>query len=199
MVSYVKAGGHLLLGPRSGFKDEYSSMLPSRQPGTRLAELLGAHVEEFYTLDRPVEMTGELSAKAKTWAEIFKIDAPDAQVLMRYGRFNGWIDDQPAMVTRQVGKGRITYLGACLEAEDMRRMMQWAVGISGIKAAFAAPPEGVEVCSRVSGNQELYIVINHTGVAQTVVLPRALRNLLADQAPLTDRLQLPPYEVAVLG
>ncbi len=41
LLRYVNEGGHLLLGPRSGFKDQFNALLPSRQPGRELADLMG--------------------------------------------------------------------------------------------------------------------------------------------------------------
>ena len=31
MTEFMQGGGHLVLGPRSGFKDPYNALLPSRQ------------------------------------------------------------------------------------------------------------------------------------------------------------------------
>ena len=53
LIAYVKQGGHLLLGPRSGMKDEYNSLNPQRQPGP-LVQALGGRVEQYYALDKPV-------------------------------------------------------------------------------------------------------------------------------------------------
>src|SRR3546814_10540997 len=53
-TAYVKAGGNLILGPRSAMKDEYNRLDPVRQPGP-LAELLGGQVEQYYALDKSEE------------------------------------------------------------------------------------------------------------------------------------------------
>ncbi|HTW44080.1 MAG TPA: beta-galactosidase [Acidobacteriaceae bacterium] len=49
LIAYVKQGGHLVLGPRSGMKDAYDALQPARQPGP-LVELLGGSVTQFYAL-----------------------------------------------------------------------------------------------------------------------------------------------------
>jgi beta-galactosidase len=36
-----------------------------------------------------------------------------------YGESNGWLDGQPAAMTRKVGKGRITYIGAWMDEKAM--------------------------------------------------------------------------------
>ena len=59
LKAYVEAGGHLVLGQRSAMKDEDNSLYPQRQPGP-LADLLGARVEQFYALLKPVPVEGNL-------------------------------------------------------------------------------------------------------------------------------------------
>ena len=49
LLAYVKAGGNLVLGPRSLMKDGDNSLQPNRQPGP-LESLLGGRVEQFYAL-----------------------------------------------------------------------------------------------------------------------------------------------------
>src|SRR3546814_11731962 len=41
LEAYVRGGGHLVLGPRSGMQDDANALWPQRQPGT-LAALLGS-------------------------------------------------------------------------------------------------------------------------------------------------------------
>ena len=43
-------GGHLVLGPRSGMKDEHNALNVERQPGPLVAPL-GGRVEQYYALD----------------------------------------------------------------------------------------------------------------------------------------------------
>ena len=98
-------------------KDEFNSLDPRRQPGP-LAEALGGRVEQFYALDSPVPVANEqTSGTATIWAEQLTTTSPDTKVLLRYGKSNGWLDNQPAVITRTVGTGSITYIGALLDAK----------------------------------------------------------------------------------
>ena len=99
-------------------KDEDNSLSPERQPGP-LADLLGARVEQWYALDTTVPLEGTWgNGQDKIWAEQIGVKSPETQVLMRYGKSNGWLDGQPAAVTRKVGKGSITYIGACTRRDN---------------------------------------------------------------------------------
>lgn len=54
---YVRGGGHLVLGPRTGMKNGDNALNIQRQPGPLVA-LLGGRVEQFYALDTPVPVNG---------------------------------------------------------------------------------------------------------------------------------------------
>jgi beta-galactosidase len=197
LLAYVQDGGHLVLGPRSGMKDSDNALLPSRQPGP-LAEPLGAHVEEYYALAQPVPVAGELGqGTAQIWAEQLQTDAPDASVLLCYGASNGWLDEQPAMVTRVVGKGRMTYIAAWLEPDLMQRVAQWLLEVSAVDPVWEALPDGVELCPRVNADQQVFVVINHTPQPQVVALPQPFVDVLTGQSHQRS-LPLPSRGVAVL-
>jgi len=162
LVAFVRSGGHLLLGPRTGFKDEHNALLPSRQPGKELAALPGAEVAEFYAIKEPVPVgTGH----AKIWAEFLNVSSPACEVRLRYGKSNGWLDDQPALVTRATGKGRVTYLGAWLDEATMTEVIARILQDAGI--ATIPLPAGIELARR----GPVRIAINHTRQPQTMQLP----------------------------
>jgi beta-galactosidase len=174
LEEYVRNGGHLVLGPRSGMKDEYNALLPMRQPGY-LIEPLGGRVEQFYALERDMPVSGALgSGTATIWAEQLKTMAPDVEVLSRYGASNGWLDGQPAIITHRYGKGRITYVGAVLDSNLMAALADWLMKISGVAPAFGPVPDGVEASRRVGPNSTVFILVNFSSEKQIVALPRAM-------------------------
>jgi beta-galactosidase len=197
LLTYVQQGGHLVLGPRSGMKDEHNALNVQRQPGP-LVLPLGGRVEQYYALDGVVPVGGTPgSGTASLWAEQLSTNAPDADVLLRYGKSNGWLDDQPAMITRRVGKGRITYLGAVLDPDLMRKVVAWATSNAQLNAEFPAVPAGVEVCRRVDANRMVFVLINHGSVAANVALPSAMSDVFHDSRRVTS-VDLEPQDVAVL-
>jgi beta-galactosidase len=196
LLAYVKQGGHLVLGPRSGMKDAYNALNPERQPGP-LAEALGANVSQFYALDYDVPLTGDGdSGTANVWAETLNPVSPDTKVLMRYGASNGWLDNQPAVVTRAVGKGSITYVGAWVDSKLMSALAASWIKDSGVQAILPNTPEGVEVCERSNGQKSVLILINHTTANQHVALSMGMTDLL--HSGKVESVDLPKYGVAVL-
>lgn len=198
LAEYVKAGGHLILGTRTGMKDEFNALRPERQPGSILAKLLGGDVVEFYALEKAVPVSGQLGkGESKLWAERLESTDPATQTLLQYGASNGWLDGQPAVITRKVGAGRTTYVGGQFDVGIMSALIDWAVKEAGVKPALGAVPEGVEVCRRVGNGREVFILINHTTEEQSITLPKALKDVLHD-APLSTKLALRANDVAVL-
>ena len=197
LTSFIESGGHLVLGAHSGGKDSFGRWLPMRQPGP-LAELLGAHVDDYHWLPKPIPVSGELGeGEAHIWAEVLTVDLPDAEVLMRYGDCNGWLDSQAAAVTRSVGKGRITYIGTWFGEETMKSLARWLIEISGVQPAFGPVPDGIEVCRRVGDGREVFILINHSKSEQSINLPRPMKDILIEKSH-AQSLDMPRLGVAVL-
>ena len=196
LLAYVKNGGHLVLGPRSGMKDEHNALLPIRQPGY-LAEALGGHVDQYYALEKPIPAAGSLDdGEVSIWAEQLNTTSPEAEVLLRYGNSNGWLDGQPAVVTRRYGRGRITYIGAVLGEKLVAAAAEWMSKASEITPAFGPVPGGIEVSRRAGPDGSVFVLINFSTEKCTVSLPRTMRSLL-DAADVTQ-VTLPQYGVAVL-
>jgi beta-galactosidase len=197
LSEYVRNGGHLVLGPRSGMKDEFNALLPQRQPGF-MADALGGRVEQYYALEKDFPVSGAWGEGQVTiWAEQLKTLVPDAEVLLQYGPSNGWLDGQPAALTHKFGKGRITYIGVVLDERLMATAAKWMVDMSGVKPVFGRVPDGVEVCRRVGGGKEVFIVINHTQERQPVRLPRPMTLVLEDGE--VSAVDIPAYGVSVLA
>ena len=199
LMAWVRNGGHLLLGPRSAMKDEFNALQPERQPGP-LESFLGGRVDQFYALDSDVPLTGDLgTGTANIWAEQLSVQSPDTKVVERYGKSNGWLDDQPAVLTRQVGKGSITYVGAWLDAETLDKLTAQLLGNAGVKPIPPGVPAGVEVCRRSGAGKSILILINHTTGDQHVFLPAPMRDLIGSQGSAVTAVELPGYGVAVLA
>ncbi len=194
LLEYVNRGGHLVLGPRSGMKDEFNALLPQRQPGY-LADALGARVEQYYALEKNVPLSGAWGmGEASIWAEQLAT-ASGGEVLLKYGRSNGWLDDRPAVVTRAYGKGRITYIGAVLDDKLMAAAAEWMTQQSGVTAVFGPVPEGVEVSRRVGPGKQVFVIINYAQETRLVNLPHSMKLVLGDRHG--DAVDLPPYGVAI--
>ena len=160
--------------------------------------MLGGRVEQYYALTAPVPVTGSWgTGNSKEWAELLSAKDSDTKVLMRYGSSNGWLDGQPAAITRKVGKGSITYIGAWLDESTMKNAAKWMTDTAGVTAKFGPVPDGVEVYPREGDHGKVYILVNFSKEAQTIALPATMTDVLNGGS--THSVNLPVYGVAVVS
>lgn len=195
LLDYVNAGGRLVLGPRSGMKDAFNRLWPERQPGP-LGAALGARVEQFYALDEEVTVSGVAGeGTARVWAEHLEPSAPDTRVLLRYGAGAPWIAGKPAVVERDVGRGRIAYVGALLDYDLLMRVLRPFV--SDVEPAFGPTPTDVDVMRRRGDRRDVFVLINHAREPRRVTLPKPMSDVLQG-GEVRGELELEPQGVAVL-
>ncbi len=206
LADYVRGGGHLVLGPRSGVKDPENILWLPGAPGP-LGQLIGAHIDQTHVPPETINLSGSLSASlsaslgtgiVKKWAERIAIDAADVTTLFSYPAGTDWLDNAPAVISRRVGKGRVTYVGAWLDDAALARLLAWCASEAGAAALLANIPDGVEVTAREADTRRLQIIINWATAARSVDLPAAAIDLLGDKAPVSH-LTLQPYGVAVIA
>ena len=208
--AYVQHGGHLILGPRAGMKDEFDALNVQRQPGP-LAPDLGARVEQFYALEKPVPLKpiretpgGDsiTSGNADIWAEVLQPNSPDVRVDLSYADApNSWLSGRPAMVTRPIGSGLISYLGTLPSEEMLGLLLEEASGDGhSTDQSFLLRPH-IEFDVRVGPAGRALVFINHADVAQQFTIPGHYRDLLRGNAKPTGEetsISLPAQGVAVL-
>ena len=215
LAEYVRKGGHLVLGPRTGMKDPYDALWPQRQPGP-LETLLGARVQQFYALDQPITVSGVVSGdraasegtpsgndrQASIWAETLEVLSPDAHVWMTYDEGQGWLSGKPAAITRNVGKGSITYIGAWLSAGPMQTATAHLLEEAGVAPMVTGLPtnSSLEICERAGDGKRIWIIINHGAHTETLTLPVAIRRFIvgSSNGVTGNHLQLAPHDVVVV-
>lgn len=196
LSTYVRRGGHLLLGPRSGMKDVDDGLWPSRQPGP-LSETLGGRVVYYYPLDEKVTIAGGgVEGTTSLWAETLEAIAPDTSVIASYADGGGWLAGKPAMLRREIGRGWIAYIGAVLDDGGQTALTRWAVEAAAVAPPPVAPVAGVETAMRSTAGRTYLFLINHLGTPAVVRLPRGARCVLCNLDPQG---KLPGHEVAVFA
>jgi beta-galactosidase len=133
------------------------------------------------------------------WAELLKPTDNATAVVAKYKTSPGsagWLDGQPAILTRQVGKGRITYVGFWPDAATLSALTTGWVKDADVAPLVPNVPEGVEVCERAGEGRRVLVLINHSTEAKQVTLPAAMTDLL--KGGDTSSVELEKYGVAVL-
>jgi beta-galactosidase len=125
---YAAAGGHLVVGIRTGYEDEEGRARLQRKPAF-LAEAAGVWYDEFSNLTAPIALTpGDgldlpSGAAATRWAD--GLHADGAQVLAGYAHPH--FRQFAAVTTRAHGAGRITQVGTVPNPALAAALMAWAV------------------------------------------------------------------------
>lgn len=202
LIRYVKNGGTLWVGARSGVKDNSSRIVNLPLPGL-LADVCGVEVEEYDAIGRQntshihlVDGLTDLSGRelvGHTWCDILT-PAARTKVLARYT--SDYYTGKPAFTRCRYGKGTTFYLGIIPEQQACQALMSWLLKEVGIQPLMDLP-EGVEAAVRTKGTEWFLFVLNHTDIEQRVCLPKTMFDLLSD-TPCGPELCLPAYEVAIL-
>ncbi|WP_433585884.1 beta-galactosidase [Microbacterium hydrocarbonoxydans] len=125
---YAAAGGHLILGVRTGYGDQEARARVEVAPGI-LREAAGVQYEEFSNLLEPVPVTcansfiAPAGSAGTAWVDGL-IPAEEAEVLARYEhrRFGSFA----AIATKEHGAGRITTVGTVPNPELAAALIAWA-------------------------------------------------------------------------
>lgn len=123
-LRYVRAGGHLVVGPRTGYADHEARARAEVQPAG-IAEAAGAWYDEFSNLTEPVLVTGVLAGEATEWAECLVAEGADVLARYEHPHFGTW----SAVTTKQHEGGRITVVGTVPGRDLARSLAAWLVPI----------------------------------------------------------------------
>ncbi len=197
---YVRAGGTLVVTPRTGVKDIHNVVVNQPLPGL-LADVCGVSVEEYDALTPDLtqaitfdvdELAGQ-TLPVQTWCDI--LVPQGAEVIARYAQ--DYYAGKPAVTRNQLGHGQAIYLGAFGTDAFYESVFGWLLKQINIQSDIEAPA-GVEISKRWQGNQSIYFVLNFTASPQSINLPVAHRNLL-DNTIASGTIEVGANAVMVLG
>jgi beta-galactosidase len=193
LVAYAAAGGHLVVGPRTGYADREARARTATMPAG-LAAAAGVSYDEYSNLSHEVPVRGagfELSddAAATRWADGLQVDGADVLASYEHPHFGRW----PAITTRAHGDGRITYVGTVPNGPLAVALFRWIA-----PSRWADLPSSVTVTSATAADgRRLRFVHNWSWDSLSVDLPATLHDVLRDTS-VSDKLDLGPWDVRVL-
>lgn len=198
LESWVRSGGVLVIGARTGTKDLDNNVVTDLLPGAARS-LVGATVVEYGRQNsaeqRPLDLEiGGQSVRSRDWYEQL---APDdgTQVWLKWTTRHQ--AGSPAATLRRLGDGAVVYVGTYLNGAVGEALMPELAKLAGIKPALAGAPAGVEVVRREANDRVLWFLVNHTEQEHVVRGIPAGRDLVSDRDVAGD-VTLPPRGVAVV-
>lgn len=198
LEAWVRGGGVLVVGARSGTKDLDNNVVTELLPGL-LRPLVGATVAEYGRQNAPDQRPLELElpggrVRSGEWYEVLE-PAAGTEVWARWTSRH--LAGLPAATLNRLGQGAVVYVGTYLTGPVAEALVPALAKLAQLEPALAGAPEGVEVVRRESADRVLWFLINHTEKEQVVKNAPAGRDLVADRDTTGD-LRLPARGAAVI-
>ncbi len=176
LEAYIKQGGTVIFGCRTGYKKPNGSCYMMPMPGYA-AELVGAEVEEFtflspYDSEQFVTI-GDARISAPCFNDVLKITDGEA-----IGTFDSnYYAGKPAVSAKKLGRGMAYYFGGAF-GEDTARYFIDSIGLEAPLHLneLMDLPEEIEVAVR----GEHIILLNYCEEAVTIPCRGSFRELISD-------------------
>ncbi len=180
LAAYAHSGGHLVLGPRTGYADHEARARPEQAP-PRLVAAAGVWYDEFSNLTTGLPLRTvpgsplhlPPGATATRWVD--GLTVVDAEVLAEYDHphFGRW----PAVTTRGHGAGRVTCVGTVPGRALARALATWLApepvsGWSGLPATVTV------TTGTAPDGRRVHVVHNWSGQATEVETPASVADVL---------------------
>ena len=198
---YAAAGGHLVIGIRTGYGDEEARARVAVAPD-RLHAAAGVHYEEFSNLHHDVEVDADAaltlseSAVATRWADGLITDGADVLVRYRHPRFS----DFAAVTTHAHVDGRITVVGTVPSPALAADLVRWLVPAPIADELTTGRAPSITISSgALPDGRRAWFVFNWSGDEAAVTLARAVTDpITAEKHAAATELSLAPWSTLTL-
>ncbi|WP_307345870.1 beta-galactosidase trimerization domain-containing protein [Metabacillus malikii] len=194
--AYVKQGGRIIFGCRSGYKDETGQTYMKAFPGY-LADLVGVTVEEF-TREAPFEAVPRIQFKGLDEVEtndFNEVLKPHCDVEIVGTFTNAHFEGKPALVKRNYGKGSSYYFGGVFNLELANLLIE-ELQLNTYQNRFELPEE-IELAIRHKDGKDFIFLLNYAHTAQEVVVKKEYKDAITGDH-VTGKVTLGPFDVLVL-
>lgn len=196
LEEYVAAGGRLVMGCRSGYKDINGQCVRDYLPGLA-ARVTGTDVQEysFVAPDDGKSMADwdGTQIEAAVFNDLLAPVGEAAEVLGTYA--SGYYAGTPALIRNRFGKGEAYYFGGAF-ALDTARVFLKKLGEAEPYGDVLALPESCELAVRRKGGKAYLFVLNYLAEAAELVVKRRLTDMWTGETVLGE-IELEKYGVRV--
>ena len=175
LEEYVKEGGKLVIGCRSGYKDMNGRCVMDKLPGL-LSSLTGTDIPEYSFIApdaEPVTISFDGDElKAKVFTDLLM--PKGGTVVGTYT--SDYYEKTPAIIRNKFGKGEAYYYGSALSEETVLAFLRKLGGISPYDSIVRAPKE-VEIAVRTKGKRHYLFLLNYLKTPSEVEFTSHVRDL----------------------
>ena len=195
LESYVRQGGTLIIGCRSGYKDEHGRCPMAPQPGL-LQKLTATDVVE-YTFASPAEeepyaLWGDQRMPMPVFNDVVTPLA-GAKVLARFA--SSYYAGESALTENALGEGRVLHLGGAFSTQSAKMIFEHLNLLEPFAGIVSAPQE-VELIVRKKDGQKYLFALNYRESEKTITLHQQAVSLW-DGETAQGEVVLKPYGVQV--
>jgi beta-galactosidase len=195
---YVKKGGMLVIGARSGTHDLNNHVTGVTPPGV-LQKLAGVRVDEYGKQNQPLKKPMQIDFSGETvlteyWYEKLLLEK-GVQAVGRWA--GGYLEGEPAVICHKLGQGWVFYVGTYLTDSVLEPLFSIIRQHLKVPLFQADTSESVEVILRENKDKRVWFYINHTDKTCQVKMPVKGINLITGKET-GSVLTLDKNEVAVV-
>jgi beta-galactosidase len=179
--SYVEAGGTVVFGCRTGYKDENGHCPMRPYPGL-ISDLCAVTVEEFTRVlegeEPKVYFMDAGSLACGPFLELLK--PAGSVVLARYGEGSGHYASSPALVWNAWGHGSAYYFGGVF-TQATAGALAGRVGLEAAAPELLNLPPEIELAIRQSENTRFYFLLNYSSEPKMLTVKKPMVDLLSGE------------------
>lgn len=177
LEEYVRGGGILVFGCRTGYKEIHGKCVRALLPGLA-RELTGTDVEEYsFVPPDETEIYADWKGsklKVSVFMDMLNPMGTDTVILARYG--NGMYEGEGALTERSLGKGKVYYFGGAFDEQTTRIFLNRLRATEPYGEVLGLP-ECCELAVRKKEDTEYLFVLNYTKDAVQIDVKEPLYNL----------------------
>lgn len=196
LKAYVEGGGKLIMGARTGYKDEYGRCPMRPMPGLASA-ICGVKVTDYSALSPADEEEFAVWDGEKIEAPVFNDILEASKGAGVLAVFNGnYYDGQPALIANNIGKGTAYYFGAGFSHKTAEVFLT-KLGFASPYRNFLEVPEEVELAVRSKDGSDYMFLLNYKPYRVKVEIKEPMLNLLSGKN-ISGTSELEKFGVMVL-
>jgi len=196
LEEYVRQGGVLVIGCRSGYKDEFGRCPMAPQPGL-LQKLTATDVTDYTFASPAEEEPYALWNGQRMPMPVFNdvlIPLEGADVLARFG--SSYYAGEAALTEHRLGEGRVLHLGGALSREAAEMILDH-LGLLKPFADIVSAPQEIELAMREKNGKKYLFMLNYKPRAMSVTLHEPVQSLFTGET-LQGEIELASYSVEVV-
>jgi beta-galactosidase len=197
--SYAQKGGHLILGPRTGYGNSFGTIRTTVAPGL-LRNGAKACYNEYTNLNKAAKVVGvtekSISGKSFGWADL--LISEGSEVIAKYD--DPFLSNYAAITSAKYGTGRITMIGSIPEQSLGKTIGDWVARHLDIQPFALSKSSAVTVNSATTqSKQRLHFLFNWGWEPATVQITKDSKNIeTGEEIGKSDSIVLGSWDVQIL-